>query len=257
MVAQAMRLNPRYPYWYLWELGLASCLTGRYAEAIAALKECVSRSPNNMSAHGTLAATYWLQWLSQQNTDAQTLEPAVVAGQRAVALNDSWHWNHINLGYVYLYHQQYDQALAEMERAVALTPTEAESYAGLAVVLSDMGRTEDALVAAAQALRLKSEIADGHLGNVGTAYAVAGHYEEARTVLQHHLSRYPNWLHIHLMLAAVYSELGQDAEAQKEAAEVLRLNPNFSLAVHKQRMPIKDPAVLERHIAALRKAGLK
>jgi hypothetical protein len=41
------------------------------------------------------------------------------------------------------------------------------------------------------------------------------------------------------------------------AAEVLRLNPKFSLAVHRQRMPIKDPAVLERHIAALRKAGLK
>jgi len=53
------------------------------------------------------------------------------------------------------------------------------------------------------------------------------------------------------------SELGQTAEARKEATEVLRLNPKFSLAVHKQRMPIKDPAVLERHIAALRKAGLK
>ena len=41
-------------------------------------------------------------------------------------------------------------------------------------------------------------------------------------------------------------ELGQEAEAQKEAAEVLRLNPNFTLEVHKQRTPIKDPAVLER-----------
>ena len=49
---------------------------------------------------------------------------------------------------------------------------------------------------------------------------------------------------------------GADIRFQ-EAADVLRLNPNFSLAVHKQRMPIKDPAVLERHIAALRKAGLK
>ena len=55
----------------------------------------------------------------------------------------------------------------------------------------------------------------------------------------------------------VYSELGQAAEAQKEAAEVLRLNPNFSLEVHKQRMPIKDPATLERHITALRRAGLR
>jgi len=55
----------------------------------------------------------------------------------------------------------------------------------------------------------------------------------------------------------VYSELGQAAEARAEAAEVLRLNPQFSLAVHRQRLPIKDPAVLERHLAALRKAGMK
>ena len=41
------------------------------------------------------------------------------------------------------------------------------------------------------------------------------------------------------------------------AAEVLRLNPKFSLEVHKERVPIKDPAMLERHLAALRKAGLK
>jgi adenylate cyclase len=120
-----------------------------------------------------------------------------------------------------------------------------------------MGRTEEALEATAQALHLRSEDADEYLASVGTGYMVVGHYEEARTPLQRFLSRYPNILPAHLMLAAVYSELGQAAEAQKEVAEVLRLNPNFSLAVHKQRMPIKDPAVLERHIAALRKAGLK
>ena len=98
---------------------------------------------------------------------------------------------------------------------------------------------------------------DEHLASVGTAYAVAGRYEEAWAALQRYLSRYPNILHIHLTLAAVYSELGQAAEARAEAAEVLRLNLQFSLAVHKQRLPIKDPAMLERHLAALRKAGLK
>ncbi len=125
------------------------------------------------------------------------------------------------------------------------------------MTLSSIGKTEDALKAAAQALRLKCEVADDHLADVGAAYAVAGHYEEAREPLQRYLSRYPNVLPAHLMLAAVYSELGQAAQARAEAAEVLRLNPKFSLEVHKQRMPIKDPAVLERHIAALRKAGLK
>ena len=71
------------------------------------------------------------------------------------------------------------------------------------------------------------------------------------------LTHYPNILGTHLTLAAVYSELGKEAEARAEAAEVLRLNPKFSLEVHKERVPIKDPAMLERHIDALRKAGLR
>jgi tetratricopeptide (TPR) repeat protein len=257
MVGQAMRLNPRYPFYYLMELGLAYRSTGRYAEAIVALQECVRRSPNHLGAHLTLASSYLWQWVSQQNSAVQTLEPAVAAIRRALALHDSLHWNHIVLGWISLYQQQYDQALAEMERAVVLAPDEAGSYAGLAEVLSRMGRSEQALEAAAQALRLKSLIADFHLDSVGAAYATAGRPAEALAPLQRYISRYPNILGAHLTLAAVYSELGKEAEAHAEATEVLRLNPNFSLEVHKQRMPIKDPAVLERHLAALHKAGLK
>jgi tetratricopeptide (TPR) repeat protein len=257
VLEQAMRLNPRYSPHDLAELGMAYRMTGRYAEAIARLKEAISRSPNFMTAYLQLAVSYWQQWVSQQSPAAQTLEPAVAALHQALALNASFYFNHIGVGYLALYQQQYDQALAEVERAVALAPTEAWSYAALAEVLSRVGRTEEALEAAAQALRLKPYIVDAHLDSVGTAYAVAGRYEDARAALQRYLSRYPNILPVHLMLAAVYSELGQAAEARAEAAEVLRLNPKFSLEIHKQRAPIKDPAVLERHLAALRKAGLK
>ncbi len=244
-VAQAMRLNPRCPFWYSFVLGQAYGMIGRYAEAVAMQKEAISRNPNFLPAHFSLAINYWLQWLAQQSPATQTLKPAETAIQRALALNDSWPWSHIVLGSIYLHQQQYEQALAEMERGVALAPTDAWSYAALAEVLSRMGKTEDALEAAAQALRLKPVgAADIHLGSVGTAYAVAGRYAEAIAPLQRYLSRYPNMLPSHLMLAVVYSELGQAAEARAEAAEVLRLNPQFSLEVHRQRMPIKDPAVL-------------
>ncbi len=108
-----------------------------------------------------------------------------------------------------------------------------------------------------QALRLKPSVADRHLDSVGAAYYLAGQTEEAITPLKQYLTHYPNILGAHLTLAAVYSELGREAEARAEAAEVLRINPQFSLEVHKQRVPIKDPAVLERQLAALRKAGLK
>lgn len=59
------------------------------------------------------------------------------------------------------------------------------------------------------------------------------------------------------MLAAVYSALGQAAEARAEGAEILRLNPHFSLEVFRQRAPTKDPVEVERVLAALRKTGLK
>ena len=133
----------------------------------------------------------------------------------------------------------------------------AEGYAGLAETLSRVGRSEEALRMVEQALRRKPFIVDLHLVSVGTAYYLAGRPEEAIAPLKQYLTRYPNILGAHLTLAAVYSELGKAAEAQAEAAEVLRINPKFSLEVHKERVPIKDPAMLERHIAALRKAGLK
>jgi len=120
-----------------------------------------------------------------------------------------------------------------------------------------VNRTEEALRVVEQALHRTPRVADEHLSSVGAAYYLAGRTEEAIAPLQRYLTRYPNDLGAHLTLAAVYSELGKEAEARAEAAEVLRINPQFSLEVHKQRVPLKDPAALERHLAALRKAGLK
>jgi adenylate cyclase len=257
-VEQAMRLNPRYPAWYSYQSGVAYRLTGRYAEAIAAQKDTLSRNPYFPTAHFELAVNYWLQWISQQNSNTQTLDWAMEAVQRESVLNDSFHQNHMVLGFIYLAQRQYDQALAEMDRGVALAPNEAWVHAALAEALSYMGRTAEAQQAAAQALGLKSEApVDEYLAAVGVAYAVAGRYEEARAPLQRYLSRYPNILIGRLWLAAVYSELGKEAEARAEAVEVLRINPKFSLEVERQRTSIKDPTVLEHHIAALRKAGLK
>ncbi len=251
---QAMRLNPRYPAWYSFELGNAYHFTGRYAEAIAAHKQVVLRSPNFLYAYNMLAGSYLLQWAFQLSQDPQTLEQALVMAQKAIALNDSAPWAHANLGYVYLWQKQYEQAIAEMERVIALDPNFAWGYASLAFVLSSVGRSEEALRLAEKAMRLDPPSADQNLGRV---YYLAGRSEEAIAPQKRFLARRPSFLLAHLYMAAVYSELGREEEARAEAAEVLRLSPNFSLAVHKQREPIKDPAVLERQLAALCKAGLK
>jgi hypothetical protein len=53
-----------------------------------------------------------------------------------------------------------------------------------------------------------------------------------------------------IMMTVVYSWSGRDEEARAEAAEVLRINPNFSLEKWEKRA---NP----RMVSALRKAGLK
>ena len=211
-----------------------------------------------MTAHFILALSYLGQWASQQSVDAQTLERALGATQRVIALNDSFSAGHGVLGAVYLWQKQYEPAMVEMEQAIALEPNNGTNYAGLAQVLSRVGRSEEAIGMVEQALRRKPRgAADQHLYPVGAVYYLAGQPEEAIAPLRQYLNRYPNILGPHLTLAAVYSELGRAAEARAEAAEVLRINPQFSLEVHRQREPIKDPALLERQLAALRKAGLK
>jgi hypothetical protein len=60
-----------------------------------------------------------------------------------------------------------------------------------------------------------------------------------------------------VLLAATYSELGWHEEARAEAAEILRISPNYALAFVQERVPYKDPEALERQIASLRQAGLQ
>jgi len=51
--------------------------------------------------------------------------------------------------------------------------------------------------------------------------------------------------------------MGRIEEAEAEAAEILKLVPNFSVDVWGERNPMKDRSQVERDMAALRKAGLK
>ena len=82
-------------------------------------------------------------------------------------------------------------------------------------------------------------------------------YEEAITVLKKALHYQPDIFAAHLTLAGCYAAVGREEEAHAEAAEVLRLFPKFSVKKFARRSRIRDKAVKERYIDALRKAGLK
>jgi adenylate cyclase len=82
-------------------------------------------------------------------------------------------------------------------------------------------------------------------------------FEEAVSAYRKVIQRAPNYIWGHLMLAATYSKMGREKEARAEAAEVLRINPKFSLDFLAKTTVYKEQSVRENLLNALRKAGLK
>jgi adenylate cyclase len=162
------------------------------------------------------------------------------------------------LGYAYLRKdRQYDLAITELQRAETLAPNNADVAFVLAEGLNMIGRHAEAFGPIHKAMRLNPHYPANYPFNLGVAYRWTGRLEEGLAWLKRALTLNPDFQPVHLHLAALYSELGRDEEARAEAAEVLRISPNFSLEVARQTWPYRDPAVFERHLAALRKAGLK
>jgi Flp pilus assembly protein TadD len=105
-------------------------------------------------------------------------------------------------------------------------------------------------------MRLNPRYPPNDLLQLANAYRVAGRCEEALAPLKKVLLLNPNFGAAHRTLAACYADLDRLEEAKAEEAETQRLNPR-SLEWMRQNVPYRDPADLERFLAALRKSGLK
>ncbi|HEV8712290.1 MAG TPA: adenylate/guanylate cyclase domain-containing protein [Candidatus Binatia bacterium] len=220
-------------------------------------EKAIELDPQYAQVYASLGWTYHLEWGLQWSLDSQTLERAFALAQKAITLDDSRPGAHTLLSQVYLQKKQHDQAIAEGEQAIALDPNNADSYVMLAEVLNHAGRPEEAIGLVEKAMRLNPRYLVWYLHVLGRAYFLTRQYEEAIAALKGVTIRSPNYLVGHSILAATYSELDREAEARAEVAEALRVSPNFSLEIGRQRFPFKDSAVLERYLAGLRKAGLK
>jgi adenylate cyclase len=91
---------------------------------------------------------------------------------------------------------------------------------------------------------------------MGLANYMLKHYSEAVRWLRECASRLPNMQVPRVWLASAYAQAGQLEEAGKEAAEVLRINPDFTIQRYKRLWAYKDPKDAEHRLEGLRKAGL-
>ena len=227
------------------------------AQARRMFEKALELDPQYAEAYAKLSWTRGQEWVYQWVQEPEILEQALALAQKAVSLDASLPGAHTALCYAYLYERQHEQAMAAAERVIALAPSDAEGFGRLGSVLNFAGRPEEAIGLLKKAMRLNPRYPYNYLSLLGMAYGLTGRYEEAITTLKTGVSRNPDHLPLHLHLMVSYSELGREAEARAELAEILRISPNFSSEGVRRVMPFKDPADLERYLAALRKAGLK
>ena len=221
-------------------------------------EEAIAIDPNYIFPVVNLGFTHmWDARLGWSETPAKSLQAAYELAQKALAMDDSLDLPHSLLASIYAIKRQYDKAILEAERAVALNPNGLWAYLFLGGIIGVSGRWDESVSYIQMSIRLDPIPSAGKYYMLGRGYFMLGQYDEAVVALKKALQTNPDFIMAHIFLAACYSSMGRDAEAASAAKEVLRINPRFSVESHAKTLPYKDKADIDREVAALRKAGLR
>jgi len=222
------------------------------------LEEVIRLDPNYAMAYMTLAHTHALD-ISYGTCKSlkESLKRALELVEKAIELDDSLAEAHSILGFIYQLKRQNKEAIAEGRRAIAINPNSADSHHRLGFLLRYAGRYEEALSSTLKAIRLNPFPPGYYFHQLGMVYCMMERYEEAIAACKEGIRREPNNIFAHTSLAIIYILSGREQDARREAAEVLRIDPNFSLNRHSEAVTYKNQADTARVIEALRKAGLK
>jgi adenylate cyclase len=231
----------------------------RVERARQLLEEAIALDPEYAFAYSVLSTAHFdLVVLGASESPRESLQRAVELGKKAIALDDSNSSVHYNLTFPYIYLREFDKAISEAEKAISLSPNSAGAYWALGTALSLSGRPQEAVPMLLKSLRLSPiPVHSQVLGVLANSYSMLGQYEEAIATYKRVLQIYgPDHLMAHLGLAATYAWMDREKEARAEGAEVLRIDPKFSVERFIKGLPF-DQSRKDRMADALRKAGLK
>jgi adenylate cyclase len=227
------------------------------AQARAMYQRAIELDPNYAVPHAGLAATAVSNYVSDWAEDpGAELDQAERWARRALELDDSEPFAHMALGHVMLWRRDHDGALAEFRRMLELDPNFAQGYATTGLVLMYAGYAAEALGRFATAMRLDPHYPGIVLHYVAQANFSLGNYGTAAKQLIERIARTPATDSSRMLLAACYGHLGRIDEARAAWAELMKVNPAFSLAQRERVLPYKEPRDFQRIVDGLAKAGL-
>ena len=215
-------------------------------------RKALELDPRFARAYTGLALTYGYEiWLSYTESRARSLRDWLAAVQKAVALDPYDGEAHVVLGYAYRMLNDYERATHELDRGLELQPNSPDLLMLYVENLPMLGNPQKGVELAERAIRLNPNYPAWYLYGLHRVYYFAGEFEKALAA-----ARQAQELSGPL-LAAIYGQLGRNAEAAEGAANVLKLDPDWSA-----ERDISDTgafarqAELDLYLDGIRKAGL-
>ncbi|MGC2164530.1 MAG: tetratricopeptide repeat protein [Gallionella sp.] len=150
-----------------------------------------------------------------------------------------------------------EDALRPMQKAVELSPGDADANSNLGNTLQILGRLEEAEVSCRRALQIKPDFAEAH-NNLGNTLRNLGRLDEAEASYRSALRVKPDFAEAHNNLGNALRESGKLIEAEENYQRALRLRPNFADARYNLANVLRDQGRLSlaeenyRHALQLR-----
>jgi len=194
------------------------------------LERSLAIDPNYARAYARLAWTHIAAWVNALDGDylnPAALDRAYHLAGRAVQLDPNLPEAHAVLGQALCRRRQHEAAIAEFERAMALNPNFTDWR--FAEVLVYAGYAARAIEVVERHMRLDPFHMPLAAQWLGSAHYMLKQYPQALPRLQEYVSRSPNSRGGRVWLAATHAQLGNIEQARAEAAEVLRIEPTWTI----------------------------
>jgi adenylate cyclase len=248
---------------YLKRLQASEQITGtlnkeRVQRSMQLSEEAIALDPEYADAYSILGVAHViLVAIGASESPGESLRRSLELGKKAVALDESNSTAHANLAFTYIFLRDFGKAMEEAEKGVSLGPNSAHAYWTLGSVFHYTGRRQEAIPCYQKSLRLSPIPVNSQLLTfLAGAYRDLGQYEEALVTYKKIFPLYgPDHAMAHFGLAVCYAMMGREDEARAEGAELLRIDPNFSVERFMKNLPLGTEK--DRIAEALRKAGLK
>ncbi|MGB5732900.1 MAG: winged helix-turn-helix domain-containing protein [Thiohalocapsa sp.] len=194
------------------------------------------------------AADYRNQWAADGDA---ALGRAQDMAQAAVQIDPQTPEAHWVLGYVSTQRRHHDEALSNLDDALAVAPGFADAYALKGGIKTYIGEPSASIPLLRKAIRLKPTAGYLYFLALGRAYFFLGDFEQARFNLNEAIARNPASLEAHVYLAATLQDSGDGDGAAWEAEEIRTLAPDFSIRTWLYTYPMTDAGQVERLTTAM------